>query len=735
MKVRTPNAVWVTGDQTIDWAVTPLNRHRGQVADERLHVPLRLLWHTGGVFQISSLIQAALSAASPNPPPFFRRHSIYCAKPPRQEDLTAYGSGINHSFSVLGDYPTGNGDSIHRVAQFIGFHPDREQVNPGTTEYTPIKQIKKAKVIVIDDANLGFRDRRENWGPIIDYLSEHSTSPPWVVWKISYDVGDGHKREDFRTELVELAQHSNLRERLITLTAAARLRDAGAEISRDLSWDQSVNDVLYELDNRNEFSTLRNSPCLIVSFGPSGAMLIEHQASKTNWNLVYNRKIMEREWMNTHHQGMMFGYGSALCSTIVSELVAIPEASTTPPKPQYVNAIKRALVAMQQMYERGFKAEQGSDRFDLPSGIFDEEGQRKLLKDINTHPGEAPRPVTDRETCDSILADPPTDLTDHESKLFNIARKGKEALEDGDTPIAEYGKLVTADRTEVESLRAIYSLIDNYCGPSKPTFDSKPLAIAVFGSPGSGKGFTVKQVAQEWVKSRRLKPLEFKLSELGSPSELVGALDQIRDVALGGQVPLAIWDEFDSPLDGGGKLGWLRYFLGPIQDGKFQQEEATHLIGPAIFVFAGGTSSSYEEFSTQGLDEDARKSMKVPDFLSRLRGYIDIPGVDTTEVHDSPEPKLMLRRALILNSLFDDEKIGRLPSGEFDVDDGVLEAFLRVSRYRHGVRSMQAIIQMRKTPKYARFDRSSLPSHDQLKLHVEDANEFFGIMRAHENTS
>ncbi|MEU2585300.1 hypothetical protein ABZ612_20530 [Streptomyces avermitilis] len=713
MRLRTFNHrhtanVWITGDQTIDWAVKPNNPYLGLNPDDRLHVKLRLLWHAGGVFQLESLIGAALRE-----PPRRNSRPIYCAKIPDKADLKAYGSGLNHSFAVLGDYK-GKSGTVQRVSEFIGFRANDTELDPGTVDFTAVDKMRDADVIVIDDAGLGFRSNEQYWRRLIARLSERSDSLPWLVLKISHKVKDSQGGKFWR-EVLQLAENNaGLKKKLIVLTSAARLRDAQAEISRDLSWDQTVNDLLYEVDNHSEFSTLRACPRLIVSFGPSGVIILDRdQNGPTDWNLVYNHKLMEREWLNTHRDGMMFGYGSILCSALVAELVSKQDDV------DYANAMKQGLVAMQRLYEEGFSVPPEGDTFSLPEDIFRQE-ESELLRDLRIHPDSTPSPTPNRNAC-TILPDPSTDLARHEAVLFRIARRGKEELE-GDQPVTEYGKLVTADRGEIESLRAIYNLIDNY---RKPNFDAKPLAIAVFGSPGSGKGFTVRQVAHEWVESGLLKPLEFNLSEFSSPSELVGALDQIRDVALGGQVPLVLWDEFDSTLNGG--LGWLKYFLGPIQDGRFQQEEKTHLIGPAIFVFAGGTSESFEEFSAA---VNGDKNSKGPDFLSRLRGYISIPGIDSSSADGPPEPKLMLRRALILSSMFGDAKVGKKTDG-FDVNDGVLDAFLTVPQYEHGARSMQAIIAMSKFPKHGRYDRSALPSRDQLKLHVKNADKFLDIMRGH----
>ncbi len=66
-------------------------------------------------------------------------------------------------------------------------------------------------------------------------------------------------------------------------------------------------------------------------------------------------------------------------------------------------------------------------------------------------------------------------------------------------------------------------------------------------------------------------------------------------MALAGDLALVFWDEFDTPL-GGQPLGWLRHFLAPMADGRFREGAGFHPLGRAIFVFAGGTSPSFDAF-------------------------------------------------------------------------------------------------------------------------------------------
>jgi hypothetical protein len=181
------------------------------------------------------------------------------------------------------------------------------------------------------------------------------------------------------------------------------------------------------------------------------------------------------------------------------------------------------------------------------------------------------------------------------------------------------------DRNEIESFRTIAALIQEYISQEKA---DKPVSIAVFGAPGSGKSFGIKEIANSL--SDRIKEITFNLSQMHSPDDLIGALHQVRDEALRGKIPLVFWDEFDTSLEGM-PLGWLRYFLAPMQDGSFLEGQVTHPIGRAIFVFAGGTCDRMEEFGAK-LEDDPYKNEKLfkvvkgPDFKSRLKGFINILG-------------------------------------------------------------------------------------------------------------
>jgi hypothetical protein len=298
-------------------------------------------------------------------------------------------------------------------------------------------------------------------------------------------------------------------------------------------------------------------------------------------------------------------------------------------------------------------------------------------------------------------------------------------------PIARFGDFLAIDRLEIESLRAVRELMKNYLAS---TTKQRPISIAVFGSPGNGKSFAVTEIARQ-LGGSGMTARVFNLSQFESPDAIHKALHQVQNISVTGDLPLVFWDEFDAHY-GDMRFGWLRFFLGPMQEGTFHEGQITHSIGKAIFVFAGGTSSCKAEFDEQVRSVHGHLA-KGPDFMSRLHGYVDIADLNYSDKNlDAP---VALRRAVRLRALlsqsagslvrqyvpFDLEK--QKVRRELSVDPGILRAFLLVPEYRHGARSMEAIIKMSALSGKYRYDRSSLPPFEQLQLHVE-AERFLALV-------
>jgi hypothetical protein len=307
---------------------------------------------------------------------------------------------------------------------------------------------------------------------------------------------------------------------------------------------------------------------------------------------------------------------------------------------------------------------------------------------------------------------------------------------DLNVPIMKFNQLVVAERDEIEGIRSISNILKIYL---REKSYNQPISIAVFGPPGSGKSFAVKEIGSVIdPKKQVLHNLEFNVAQFAGTEELAVALNEVSGKAHE-RVPLTFFDEFDCAYNGQ-PLGWLKYFLAPMQDGNFYLREAkkTIPIGRAIFVFAGGIHSTFERFDPRIVAPDEEggltiseehkarvrlfKEQKGPDFISRLRGHINVLPINT----EPGRTKHFIRRAIQLRSILD--RRGHLTRHKLAaVDRAVIYALLTVDRYRHGVRSMEAIVQMC-TRLQGTIEIASLPSRAQLNMHV-DADEF--LVRVH----
>lgn len=623
-----------------------------------------------------------------------------------------------HSYAIwsLHDREAGKrGSKVWRISQPLGI----QDVSPGTpARFTRVVDDPVSAHLVVLDAGLGGSQPKEAWPQAI-------TSPdasPHIVLKIARPVGEG----DLWNHLI--SQHSD---RLVAIVRANDLRISEAQVSRELSWEQSAQDLLRELTYNPEIKRLSGCAHLIVSFGTSGAMLLSKpDAGPRQATLVFDPRVMEEEWVERYPGGMV-GYTVCLTAAIAREILRAGAEA------RMVDSIKRGLEAMRKLHLDGFEVDnEERPRVKFPAEriaqAMTEEENKKASGRKN--PTFADVPVRQPASTAESKSDRWTILEDvfAEEGLEQVARR---IVVDGpdrvvsEVPVAAFGNLQTVDRTEIEGFRSIRSLIAQYAKEERP---ERPLSIAVFGRPGSGKSFGIKEIAKALLPGR-IQSMTFNLSQFHDPQGLLGAFHQVRDVSLKGKLPLVFWDEFDATL-GKEKLGWLKHFLAPMQDGEFQQDQVTHHIGAAIFVFAGGTKQTMLEFSSQfevdPLPDDLANA-KGRDFVSRLKGYVDVAGPNPINSTDD-DPHYVIRRAILLRSMLERNKgdlfVERDGKKKLQVDGGVLRAFLRVEEYHHGARSIESVIAMSLLSGKSRFERSALPSAEQLGIHVTP--DFLDIVRS-----
>jgi ATPase family associated with various cellular activities (AAA) len=682
----TKRTVVVTGDVTIDWLLLS--------EAPREHGTLDFIWMWGGDFACRQLASAGAAASHAE---ILRRTveaagldgvDIVGARVPPEALASPRHPGYAHTFADIAEFPRvidGHGETAWRIADFKGTDPARSEppVEP------PPAPDAVHTVLVVDHA-IGYRDRFRDLPVLL------AAGPRDVVWQTGAPLA-GSPLADLL-----LGDHADA---LTALTSADELRKAGLEVGYSLSWERVTEEIVAAV----RAHPLARARRVIVIVGASGAVIIEREGDVV---LVFDPRSQEGDW-SQRYPGVGAGYGRCLDAAVTLQL-------TTDGESGLVGAVQRGLGAARAAHIAGFQV--GSDR-EHPGSPFPLGAVAAALRrEATEFASVAYHPDRGASILSQISAG--ASLTE---VAASVAVRGVRGLPFG-IPVETVGAWSSIDRTEIENLRGIRNILSEYVQQGlRGGHMGVPLPIAVFGPPGAGKTFAVRQMATVLYPGHVAR-LEYDLSQMRSPDGLRTAFHEIRDVALRGDLALVFWDEFDAPLEGQ-SLGWLPHFLSPMAEGRFHDGNGFHPLGPAIFVFAGGTASSFEDF-VGFRDERVERAAKKPDFISRLRGYVDVTGPNRQGPHDVAAP---LRRALILRSLV----AGRAPQmlapsrgaePRMQIDGGVLRAFLEIGEYIHGARSMEAIVQMSSLAGKPRFERSSLPARQQLGVHV-DAEEFLRLVR------
>ena len=447
-----------------------------------------------------------------------------------------------------------------------------------------------------------------------------------------------------------LKQFSGISE--IPMIQMEQLRQLDFPITRGISYERTVDEFLLQLGTNDALRPLRAHKEMAVLLNEEGALVRE----KEKWTLYFTPDVTE-------------------------QLTLAPDADLYETLLTIQTKQKKGEVCKVRLPERSLKT--------LVSGL-------------------APFCILDefcRNEPGGYLAVAKKIVLDGPDELFQKV------------PVCRYGALTTVDLNEIESYHTISSLLDDYiysCEHCVQNETVKPLSIAVFGPPGAGKSFGVKQIA---MSRGRFHITSLNLSQFQDPAEVFRSLDQALRCEVG-RIPLVFFDEFDAERDGVSR-GWLKYFLAPMQDGEYTMDGKLCSIPGAVFVFAGATASSFGEFLPGNKEEETEfQLIKGPDFVSRLKGILNIQGPNPTCVTDR---RYMVRRALLFRNLIQSDVPGIFdePGGRANISPGLLSSLLRVSEYRHGSRSIELLIGMSRLTGVKRYTPSCLPVDAQLDIHLD----------------
>lgn len=769
----------VTGDVMINWLAQPLEPLNGEKLSlapgwrrRNCFVLHRL---AGGACYLAELIgRAGPSAASGSD----RGQPFEIVRPDAAsvvaQSMSTAVNGILRLMKVPKRRRSGKEGHVWRIERAEGFWgPAEPNLNPVPLAPEPVSE--QIACVVVNDAGFGFRDQAANeLGPLLDRLPADA----WIVLRIAPPI---RRSAVFQLLASRVAQRRPPGWRVLTILDAEDLRGYEVDLSRRLSWDLTAQDIARLVsEGTGPLGAVKRLGDLVVRFDLDGAAHVDPEGAI---RLFVDPKNVENGFRR-RMEGEMHGGTAALAAELVRAIVGIlpsgGDGDQRRPDDPIAAGIRTGIVASRSLVDLGF-VEPASEVADVEAAASHRPAPAlRFPVALEVAPDNV-----DEIVCYPVMAGAATQIpwsllrSVHApdrlpEELLELARRivrRGPAIALRDLPTASFGDLVLADRSEIENYRAIANLIDNYV--ARPG-DVRPLSIAVFGPPGAGKSFGVTQIAKAAVRGKVHRQV-FNLAQFRLADDLIGAFHVVRDIAISDDIPLIFFDEFDCKFDGY-PLGWLRYFLAPMQDGDFKDGDRIHKIGKAIFVFAGGTHRSFKQFAREapvetgplvpgdgppapGATIDERgaadpthgvepttgpphteadagyRDAKGPDFVSRLRGVVDVLGPNPMHARDD---LFIVRRALLLRSLI----VANAPhlvdreSAELSIDPSVLDTLLQAGLeaqrygqgYKHGARSLEAVLHMSSLHKRRVFEQSALPSDSQLAMHV-DQRLFTDLLR------
>ncbi|TKA79507.1 hypothetical protein B0A55_02449 [Friedmanniomyces simplex] len=295
-------------------------------------------------------------------------------------------------------------------------------------------------------------------------------------------------------------------------------------------------------------------------------------------------------------------------------------------------------------------------------------------------------------------------------------------------PVQRFGKLLTVERPEQESLRAIVDAVHERLNSST----RRPISIGILGSAGSGKKFTASNLAAHMSNDRPANRLNYNARLLKS-NDLVAACHAIRDHTASGELTIVTFENFEAVLESDSSL--LNDFLVIMRDGKFTDRGSVHSLGSPLMFFLvnhEGTSDTDEPFppptptSPRATDFRQRPNLDLSLLMDYLHGLVRVAGPNQANARDKA---YSVRRAIMLRQILGQRHPHLIVNGRMNVEEGVLHALLLVPRYKHGLHSLEMIISTSRLSGRTKFDVSALPPEEQIQLHV-DGKIFMSHLRA-----
>ncbi|CAK4034026.1 Hypothetical predicted protein [Lecanosticta acicola] len=575
----------------------------------------------------------------------------------------------------------------------------RQIGKPPVWHSPPVEQAEaaKASTVIISGSGEALHDVE----PALDFLQR--IRPRYIIHHMTRPLATGPLWDIIR-DGPRIREGIPDPDHLAVIIDAKDLRAEGISLSRSLSWEATTEDFVRNLGSNGRLDTLVTCPNLIVRFGNEG--LIHHRGrDAVDPKLYFHPRSIEKD-MSTLEGGHMIGLASAFTAGF-----ALGFADSSPPNCE--RAIRLGISAARDMDSTGFVSNPIDEAPDYPiDATVDTLAPEKRFAVVSVPSGR----ISSGDSWnifDAVTGDPA-------EVARQIVTLGPEkAL--GRCPVQRFGQLLSVERNEQESLRAVVGAVEERLRSET----GQPTSIAILGRDGSGKKFVASNLAQHFSVNDDVKQLTFN-ARLLRQEDLIALCHTIRDHTATGHLTVVCFENFEAILNPKHEL--LNDFLAIMRDGSFSDRGHVRSLGRPLLFFLVNQEPPTMDGTPTPTASEFRERRTVDDslLLDHSHGVVRIAGPNQTGMHDK---MFSIRRALMLRQMLK----GKFPhldkNGMIKIDEAVLHALLLVPSLKHGLRSLDKILSTSRLSGRFKFDVSALPPEEQIQLHV-DGRTFMSFLRS-----
>ena len=181
---KTDQDLIITGDITMDWNLARTRRSRNDITFWSANDTACTTWQHGGSALLADLLEAVAGDLQKSGSPSV---SIRQTGAPRtSSEVQPDNEQYHHSYAMWSPWKYGTHSKLEkekqpwRVEEFLGL--DRADSDIVQDWQKVVYDSPKASLVVLDDANLGFRDHPELWPTALNTKGE---ARPWILLKMA----------------------------------------------------------------------------------------------------------------------------------------------------------------------------------------------------------------------------------------------------------------------------------------------------------------------------------------------------------------------------------------------------------------------------------------------------------------------------------------------------------------------------------------------------------------------